>query len=995
MFDEKKYLDKTGLQHVFSGMKAKLAGKSDIDHTHEYAGSSTVGGSATSAERLDTAAAGSATQPVYFANGKPVATTYTLGKSVPADAVFTDTDTHYASKNVVGGSADTDDTATAIANGGVYLNSVENGAVTSAHKISGTGATTVTADASGNIIINSTEHPTSIKNPNTITISLNGTSQGAYDGSAAKSINVTASSVGAYAKSEVDSKLSTKYGNDVSRTKNTVLAAPATANGAASFRALTAADIPAVNASAINGTIAAANLPSFVDDVLEGYYNSSDSKFYKNYNAANKAYSDVYTGETGKIYVDLADNKTYRWGGSSYVVISDTIALGETSTTAYRGDYGKAAYDHAVAHGSAFDSGLYKVQTNSEGHVTGATAVVKEDITGLGIPAQDTVYTHPTTSGNRHIPSGGSDGQVLCWSDDGTAEWGDMQTVNAVAPLEVATAPTAADETALAIGCKANAQGKQALSAGYGANSSPYSSAIGYGAKTDAWYSAAIGSEAIASNFRSIAIGQQCSARGDYATALGYGAKATAAHATAIGDAAIADKEYTVSFGSSSNKLEVVHIADPTEDDSAATKSYVDSIGEEKLSAAEAAATAANAAADRANAAAGAALQGLTWAKVSDLVKSGDASKVFAIGSQFTTKLSGNGYSVEKFAWDVVHHFDGSDDDHPLVTLESGEQVKGMMLQAHRTVPWSIVWEPKQAAIAVTGDMPAGTYHLTVKVTVRWGSGVAGAVGETSYQFTTAQALSAGAQLVWDASDTEALTSLTAYAGPTSSTAIETCAVTQGTGGTDLGVMTDGTPSTNATDLAALNNIERACYGSNRWSTSQERVALNATGAIAQGGDKFSRPWGLVGKTGLLGCLPAEFTAVLGSASRKQELHPWDGGAVEETFDKVFPVSAREHNFVNYLAATTAGYQAEGVPLDYWTQLAAASGVTQWRGWVACPELITYDSVATTTSRHVWLRSAYRGAYYASSAGGVYTSGDVGALYATDGFFAAPACLIV
>lgn len=183
-----------------------------------------------------------------------------------------------------------------------------------------------------------------------------------------------------------------------------------------------AADITSVNASAITGTIAAANLPSFVDDVLEGYY-GSDGVFYKNYDTSTKKYSDDYTGETGKIYVNLNDNKTYRWSGSAYVVISGTIALGETSSTAYRGDRGKVAYDHAAAKGSAFASGLYKITTNAQGHVTGATAVQKSDITGLGIPAQDTVYTHPTSSGNKHIPAGGSAGQFLKWSADGTAVW--------------------------------------------------------------------------------------------------------------------------------------------------------------------------------------------------------------------------------------------------------------------------------------------------------------------------------------------------------------------------------------------------------------------------------------------------------------------------------------------------------------------------------------------------------------------------------------------
>ena len=125
-----------------------------------------------------------------------------------------------------------------------------------------------------------------------------------------------------------------------------------------------------------NGKVPSSQLPSYVDDVLE-----YDSK------SAFPA-----TGESGKIYVAKDTNKTYRWSGTAYVEISESLALGETSSTAYRGDRGKAAYDHASSKGSAFASGLYKITTNAEGHVTAAAAVVKTDITALGIPAQDTVY---------------------------------------------------------------------------------------------------------------------------------------------------------------------------------------------------------------------------------------------------------------------------------------------------------------------------------------------------------------------------------------------------------------------------------------------------------------------------------------------------------------------------------------------------------------------------------------------------------------------------
>lgn len=86
-------------------------------------------------------------------------------------------------------------------------------------------------------------------------------------------------------------------------------------------------------ASLVDGKIPESFLPSYVDDVLE---------------YANKA-SFPTEGEVGKIYVDTTTNLTYRWSGSIYVEISPSIALGETSSTAYYGDKGKTAYDHSQA----------------------------------------------------------------------------------------------------------------------------------------------------------------------------------------------------------------------------------------------------------------------------------------------------------------------------------------------------------------------------------------------------------------------------------------------------------------------------------------------------------------------------------------------------------------------------------------------------------------------------------------------------------------------
>lgn len=75
----------------------------------------------------------------------------------------------------------------------------------------------------------------------------------------------------------------------------------------------------------------------FYDDVIEGYLNPNDELFYKRYwdttnIGGNIGYDELITGESGKIYLDLHTNNTYRWGGSVYVRINPdeyTIATNE------------------------------------------------------------------------------------------------------------------------------------------------------------------------------------------------------------------------------------------------------------------------------------------------------------------------------------------------------------------------------------------------------------------------------------------------------------------------------------------------------------------------------------------------------------------------------------------------------------------------------------------------------------------------------------------
>lgn len=93
--------------------------------------------------------------------------------------------------------------------------------------------------------------------------------------------------------------------------------------------------------------VPSAYLPSYVDDVLE---------------YATKAAFPL-EGESGKIYVALDDNLTYRWSGSTYIEISKSLGLGETATTAYQGNKGKKNADDIAAH---------KADTNNPHNVTRA-----------------------------------------------------------------------------------------------------------------------------------------------------------------------------------------------------------------------------------------------------------------------------------------------------------------------------------------------------------------------------------------------------------------------------------------------------------------------------------------------------------------------------------------------------------------------------------------------------------------------------------------------
>ena len=94
-----------------------------------------------------------------------------------------------------------------------------------------------------------------------------------------------------------------------------------------------------VKADLVDGKIPASQLPASMDDILIGRYINSTT--------FNDLSSVPYSPLSNKIYLDNISSSAYRWSGSIYLKIPGDIVIGETSSSAYRGDRGKIAYDHS------------------------------------------------------------------------------------------------------------------------------------------------------------------------------------------------------------------------------------------------------------------------------------------------------------------------------------------------------------------------------------------------------------------------------------------------------------------------------------------------------------------------------------------------------------------------------------------------------------------------------------------------------------------------
>ena len=313
---------------------------------------------------------------------------YTVAKSVPSDAKFTDTTYDDVTTSTRGLMTAADKTK---------LDGIASGATKYSHP-------RFTAKTSGfyKIAVNNEGHVTGTTDvaKSDITGLIGGT----------PSLEGHTHDDRYYTETEVNTKLATKSNTGHTHTKSEItdLATWARADTKPSYNFSEIGGSVDVTRQ-LSGKIPEANLPSYVDDVLE--YNSK-SNF-------------PMSGETGKIYVDISTNLTYRWGGSAYVEISPSLALGETSGTAYRGDYGAIAYAHSQKrsgnpHGvTKSDIGLGKVENKSSVDIR--NDITKDNVTtALGYtPANKSEI--PTTYAGSQSAGGPADSakRVIDYNSEG------------------------------------------------------------------------------------------------------------------------------------------------------------------------------------------------------------------------------------------------------------------------------------------------------------------------------------------------------------------------------------------------------------------------------------------------------------------------------------------------------------------------------------------------------------------------------------------------
>lgn len=313
---------------------------------------------------------------------------------------------HYTTALKVGKSA-TDTANAAATNGNVYLNLMDNTTIRDSHKIVGSGATTVTSDANGNITIKSTDSNTDTKNT---AGSTDSSSKLFIIGAASQAANPqTYSHDTAY----IGTDGCLYSGGSKVLTSHQSLANYVTLDGIQTITGQKTFNSPILHKS--TGTW------------LDGMKNGSVINF------PTVGYDSLVHWKTKNGHVSISchasNGETITFGYMTDSQVNDgTNSLNKTilinpSSGSIEADLFSGIASSALKLTDPKGSTTQPVYFDSNGYAQKCTYTLGKSVPSNAV-FTDTVYTHPTTAGNKHIPAGGSAGQILRWSADGTAVWG-------------------------------------------------------------------------------------------------------------------------------------------------------------------------------------------------------------------------------------------------------------------------------------------------------------------------------------------------------------------------------------------------------------------------------------------------------------------------------------------------------------------------------------------------------------------------------------------
>lgn len=354
------------------------------------------------------------------------------------------------------------------------------------------------------------------------------------------------------------------------------------------------------------------------------------------------------------------------------------------------------------------------------------------------------------------------------------------------------------------------------------------------------------------------------------------------------------------------------------------------------------------------------------------VVAAGNAPAVFPVGTQLVNTYTGKDGKVYDCPWDVVK----TDD---IAEGETGTTAPAMVLQMHYASLEDIQFSAYQAFFVVPeAGLVAGTYN--VKMGLDWGSNVKAG---TVYQFTLTKNAPAGARLTgfYNAPDTAPTSwKVYVYKDQNKSEPLETCKVSAGEAGTNLGTFL-AKPNGN------LNGLHPVGYGDNRWHKSACRQYLNSD-AAAGGWWTPQDEWDM--KPDQADTVPgflAGFSDDFKAALTRVKVVTYgntvtDDGSAVVTYDKIFLPSLQEIYCLPQVSGEGTGYW------PYWKERTGAK--TPQDLWQTYPLRITRDLAQRTVGRDVRLCSARRG--FGGITFSVSSSGYVGNWGAFRANRCAPAC---